>query len=73
MTRWPPDLATHEGQAVVVLPLKIALPDPDDLMFLEVAVGTGVDAIVTGNKKHFPAGCYSGIPVVSPAELLSLL
>ncbi|MGB9868299.1 MAG: putative toxin-antitoxin system toxin component, PIN family [Bacillota bacterium] len=67
------DFTRSEGQAVVAPPLKVALPDLDDLMFVEVAVAGGADAIVTGNKKHFPAGCYGGVPVMSPAEVLSLL
>ncbi|MGE5483338.1 MAG: putative toxin-antitoxin system toxin component, PIN family [Bacteroidota bacterium] len=60
-----------EGQAVVAPPLGIALPDPDDVMFVEVAVAGSADAIVTGNKNHFPADRYYGIPVASPAEFLS--
>lgn len=67
------DFIRSEGQAVVAPPLKLALPDPDDLMFVEVAAAGRADAIVTGNKKHFPAGCRGGIPVISPAEVLSLL
>ncbi|MGB9792843.1 MAG: putative toxin-antitoxin system toxin component, PIN family [Thermacetogeniaceae bacterium] len=62
-----------EGVEVVAAPLKIELPDPDDLMFVEVAVSGGADAIVTGNKKHFPEGSCGGIPVMSPAEILSSL
>ena len=67
------DFFRFEGSAVVAPPLKIELPDPDDLMFVEVALAGRADAIVTGNKKHFPAERCGGIPVVSPAEVLSLL
>ncbi|MCG0276699.1 MAG: putative toxin-antitoxin system toxin component, PIN family [Thermosediminibacteraceae bacterium] len=67
------DFIRSEGLGVVAPPLRIALPDPDDLMFVEVAVAGRADAIVTGNKKHFPEGCCGGIPVMSPAEILSLL
>jgi len=67
------DFIRSEGRAVSAPPLKVALPDLDDLMFVEVAVAAGADAIVTGNRRHFPAGCYDGIRVVSPVDLLSLL
>lgn len=67
------DFIRFEGLVVVAPPLRMALPDPDVLMFVEVAVAGGADAIVTGNKKHFPEGCCGGIPVMSPAGILSLL
>lgn len=67
------DFFRSEGVAVVAPPLKVELPDPDDLMFVEVALASQADAIVTGNKKHFPAESCGGILVVSPAELLFLL
>jgi len=66
------DFFRSEGVAVVAPPLKVELPDPDDLMFVEVALAGKANAIVTGNKKHFPAECCGGIPVLSPGELLSL-
>lgn len=62
-----------EGIAVTAPPLKVELPDSGDLMLVEVAVAGGADAIVTGNKKHFPRNRCFGIPVMSPAEILSLL
>jgi putative PIN family toxin of toxin-antitoxin system len=46
------------------------LPDPDDLPFLEVAVGAAADALVTGNLRHFPPAARRGVLVVSPRELL---
>ncbi len=67
------DFICSEGLGVAAPLLQITLPDPDDLMFVEVAVAGRVDAIVTGNKKHFLEGCCGGIPVMSPAEILSFL
>ena len=35
------------------------LPDPDDQVFLDVAVAANADAIVTGNARHFPDDSHS--------------
>jgi predicted nucleic acid-binding protein len=47
------------------------LPDPDDLVFYEVALGlTSCNAyLVTGNKKHFPDKDF----IVSPATMIGLM
>ncbi|MBX6378039.1 MAG: putative toxin-antitoxin system toxin component, PIN family [Clostridia bacterium] len=66
------DFLKSEGQAVVAPPQGVVLPDPDDVMFVEVALAGGADAIVTGNRSHFPDGMCRGIPVLSPAEFLGL-
>ena len=60
----------QEGFLVSVKPLEIHLPDPDDEPFLEVALAGKVEAIVTGNKRHFPKKEYEGIKILSPAEFL---
>lgn len=62
-----------DGQAVVAPPLGIALPDPDDAMFVEVAVAGRAEAIVTGNPRHFPPDARHGVPVLSPGEFLDRL
>lgn len=61
--------------AVVVnpSPLDIKLPDPDDLIFVETASAADADALVTGNKRHFPAKALRGITLLSPAEFISLI
>lgn len=43
-------------------------PDPDDEKFLEVAGATQEKVLVTGNLRHFPVICRSGVKVWSPAE-----
>jgi putative PIN family toxin of toxin-antitoxin system len=52
------------------IPLKKALPDPDDNPFLEVALSSSAECLVTGNVKHFPVRYRAGIRVLSPAEFL---
>jgi len=41
------------AEQVVGTPLPFSLPDPDDQPFLECAVAGAVDALVTGNTRHF--------------------
>lgn len=43
----------------------------DDRPFLEVAIAGDADALVTGNKKHFPD--TGDIEVMSPGDLVRLL
>ncbi len=50
--------------------LAIRLPDLDDAMFIEVATTAGVDALVTGNRRHFPAAQCQGVPIMSPRQFL---
>ena len=63
------------ARAVTVVPRPLDLPlrDPDDLPFLEVARTAQADAIVTGNKKHFPPRSRRGIAVWTPRQLLEKL
>ncbi len=53
------------------IPLSKTLPDPDDDMFLEVAHASKAEALVTGNKKHFPHKVCDPIRVFSPDEFLN--
>ena len=54
---------------VEVEPMGISLPDPDDAGFLEVAIQAGA-ALVTGNRRHFPASACRGVLILSPREFL---
>ena len=42
-------------------------PDPDDQMFLEVAMVADDRVLVTGNLRHFPASVRGPVTVMSPA------
>jgi len=52
---------------VASAPLGVRLPDPDDEAFLEVAVASGAEYLVTGNLAHFPCEVCAGVSVVPPA------
>ena len=61
------------GSPTLAPPLGISLPDPWDQMFVEVAVASSADFLVTGNLKHFPKRASAGVHVVSPREFLDAL
>ncbi len=48
---------------------RVALADPDDRPFMEVAASAGAGAIVTGNTSHFPAAALKPIRVLAVAPL----
>jgi len=62
----------EEGFLVSVKPLEMHLPNSDDEPFLEVALAGKVEAIVTGNKRHFPRREYERVKILSPAEFLEV-
>ncbi len=47
--------------------------DPADLPFAEAAVAGGVDALITGNPRHFTFLPAYGVRVLAPAEFLGWL
>lgn len=49
-----------------------SLPDPKDQAYLDAALAGGADAIITGNKKHFPDAACRGVRILSPREFLEL-
>ncbi len=61
----------EDGIPVTPPPAPEALPDPDDAPFWEAALAAGADAIVTGNKRHFPRR-VKGPRILSPSEFLSV-
>jgi putative PIN family toxin of toxin-antitoxin system len=59
------------AEPVVARPLRLALPDPEDRVFVEVAVAGRADAIVTGNVRHFvPRRGKLPVPVLTPRQLV---
>lgn len=66
-------LRTH---ALIPLPYEgsaIKLPDVDDTVFVEVALAGNADAIITGNKRHFPFKSIQKIKILNAEEFLRLL
>jgi putative PIN family toxin of toxin-antitoxin system len=49
---------------------RLALVDPDDRPFMEVAATAGAVAIITGNTSHFPSSALEPIRVLTPRQLL---
>jgi len=66
------DMIRYGAHRVVPLPVRAALPDPDDIPFLEVAAAAEA-LLVTGNMRHFPARARGAVKVVTPRELLDIL
>lgn len=64
------DYIDAAGEKVASVPLQVRLPDPDDEAFLEVAVASDSDYLVTGNLVHFPEETSAGVPVVSPVAFV---
>lgn len=46
--------------------------DPDDNMFLEVAINGKADCIITRNVRDFPPDRYRGIPIQTPEDFLRM-
>jgi len=63
------DFILENSVFIKASPVNIELPDPGDLMFIEVALKANT-IIVTGNKRHFPAYAIGKNLVLSPAEFL---
>jgi putative PIN family toxin of toxin-antitoxin system len=62
------DYIIKNGQVAPTSPLKNNLPDPDDALFLEAAIGGKSECLVTGNKVHYPRKYREGIKILSPTE-----
>jgi putative PIN family toxin of toxin-antitoxin system len=59
------------SEPVIARPLRITLPDPEDRVWVEVAIAGGADAIVSGNTRHFvPRSGKLAVPVLTPRMLV---
>ena len=66
------DFLELSSVSTVALPLQVALPDGDDLPWLEVAAAEAVP-LVTGNMRHYPSRSRCGVEVLSPRQFLDRL
>lgn len=64
------DFLWYSSERVQTSELATQLPDPEDRMFIEVAVRSFADALVTGNIKHFPTSQRHGM--LTPRQFLDL-
>lgn len=62
------DFIAVSGEHVSAREIGVLLPDPDDLVFLEVAVAGSADALVTGNLKHFRSKKPLPVRISNPAD-----
>lgn len=58
------------GEFVLAEMLTLDLPHAADGMFVEVAVASRADCIVTGNARHFPEDRLRGVRALSPRAFL---
>ncbi|MBO7638140.1 MAG: putative toxin-antitoxin system toxin component, PIN family [Treponema sp.] len=63
------DLVNKKGIDSQASPVEGFFPDPDDVVFYEVAMSREDSYLVTGNLKHFPKNGR----VVTPAEMLQII
>ena len=59
-----------KGIKALALAQSFQLPDSKDEPFLESALATRADTLITGNKKHFPKKACKGQKVLTPKEFL---
>ena len=78
------DIAPHESELILgqletfaekvtAPPAGIHLPDETDVKFVEVALASGADCVVTGNTRHFPAKTCGKVRILTPAQFLARL
>lgn len=64
-------MLTEIAEPVLARPLRVTLPDPDDRVFVEVAMAGNADFIVTGNVRHFtPVRGTLPVAVCTPRQLV---
>jgi putative PIN family toxin of toxin-antitoxin system len=65
------DFLWREGARIRPQALGLRPPDPDDVMFIEVAVSTLASALVSGNLRHYPLSQRRGVRVMTPREYVA--
>ncbi|RJR32506.1 MAG: putative toxin-antitoxin system toxin component, PIN family [Deltaproteobacteria bacterium] len=63
-------------QALMVDPrvsINAAIVDPDDNKFLECALESKADYLITGNTRHFPFKKFRATQIINPRDFIDLL
>ncbi len=64
------EIRAARGHPAAAYPLPLVLPDPDDAVFLEAALASGADAVITGNSNDYPPERCHGMRVMTPARFI---
>lgn len=67
------ELIRNKGIVAPSLLQRFNLPDSSDEPFLEAALATKADALITGNLKHFPENRCKNQRALSPKQFLAHL
>jgi len=67
------DFIQESGEWGLATPLLQKLPDRDDEAFLEIAIGSKVKYLITGNKKDFPIRKEYKISILTPREFIEII
>lgn len=62
------DFIKNNGEHRITSPTHHTLPDESDRIFLEMALEVDCQALITGNKKHFPK--TKGLNIFTPKEFI---
>jgi putative PIN family toxin of toxin-antitoxin system len=73
LERFLEDICSVSLHQAIFFTWRPVLSDPDDEIFLELAVAAGATHIVTHNTRDFSGAKSFGIRVVTPGELLTEL
>jgi uncharacterized protein len=60
------------SELVTITRSKVSLPDKNDLIYLDTALPSGAQYLITGNGKDFPETKYHNTTIITPAEFLNL-
>jgi uncharacterized protein len=69
-------LSVLKEQALWVSPrilVNILSRDPADNMFLECALESQADYLITGNTRHFPLKMFHGTRIITPRDFIDLI
>ena len=55
------------------IPVTILSRDPADNKFLECALESQADYLITGNTRHFPLKMFHGTRIITPRDFIDLI